>query len=129
MRDIEIRVYPSRSIRKKKAKALSIRPKRGLAMICIAGLLISWMPFQLAWLSLVPGTFTWMGLMVGLLILSLGMVGWFFPHYIKIIGFFSIILSILSLIGALGGLFIGMVLGIIGGGFCLAWKAPSSLNE
>lgn len=52
--------------------------------------------------------------LVGLLVLKM-------PEYSTIFGYFGVALSIASLMGSLGGLFVGMILGIIGSCLCIAW--------
>ncbi|ATY85377.1 hypothetical protein CVV65_10945 [Kyrpidia spormannii] len=103
-------------------RAMRRRPRAGLTLVTLAGLLIVWIPANLYWLAFVPGSFAFAGLLFGSLVLACGVVGWIMPRYVRLLGVFAIIVSILSIIGALGGMIIGMLLGIIGGALCVAWS-------
>jgi hypothetical protein len=102
------------------------RPKLALTLVCLSGLAILWMPVSLYWLAFVPGSFAFAGILFGSLVLGCGVVGWLMPQYVRLLGAFVIILSIASIIGALGGLIIGTLLGIVGGSLCIAWGPASS---
>lgn len=97
------------------------RPRAGLTLLILSGLLTLYIPVQLYWLTFVPGNFAFTGILFGGLLLTCGLIGWFMPQYVRVLGVFGILLSILSLMGALGGLVIGMLLGIVGGCLCIAW--------
>lgn len=101
------------------------RPKLALTLVCLSGLAILWMPVSLYWLAFVPGSFAYAGILFGSLVLGCGVVGWLMPQYVRPLGAFAIILSIASVIGALGGLIVGTLLGIVGGSLCLAWGPAS----
>jgi Family of unknown function (DUF6114) len=101
------------------------RPKLALTLVCLSGLAILWMPVSLYWLAFVPGSFAFAGILFGSLVLGCGVVGWLMPQYVRPLGAFAIILSIASIIGALGGLIIGTLLGIAGGSLCIAWGPAS----
>ncbi|SFS30347.1 DUF6114 domain-containing protein [Marininema halotolerans] len=113
----------------RRARKESIRPRAGLILLMFAGLLTLYVPIQLYWLTFVPGNFAFTGILFGGLLLSCGVIGWVMPRYVRLLGVFGIVLSILSLIGALGGLLIGMVLGIIGGSLCIAWDAKPEIGK
>lgn len=57
----------------------------------------------------------------GGIVLGCAVLGWIHPEKVQIFGVIGMIFSILSLIGAFGGLIIGMLLGIVGGALCAAW--------
>jgi Family of unknown function (DUF6114) len=101
------------------------RPRLGLSLITLSGLATLWIPVNLYWLAFVPGSFASAGFLFGTLILSCAILGWLFPENVRILGVFTIILSVFSIIGALGGLVVGTLLGIVGGALCIAW-APST---
>lgn len=90
-------------------------------MLILSGLFTLYIPVQLYWLTFVPGNFAFTGILFGGLLLACGLIGWFMPQYVRVLGVFGILLSILSLMGALGGMVIGMLLGIVGGCLCVAW--------
>ncbi|EGK11215.1 DUF6114 domain-containing protein [Kroppenstedtia eburnea] len=97
------------------------RPRAGLTLLILSGLFTLYIPVQLYWLTFVPGNFAFTGILFGGLLLACGLIGWFMPQYVRVLGVFGILLSILSLMGALGGMVIGMLLGIVGGCLCVAW--------
>ncbi|MBX6396218.1 MAG: hypothetical protein IRY98_11080 [Alicyclobacillaceae bacterium] len=98
------------------------RPRAGLILVCLSGLLILWIPANLYWLAFVPGSFAFAGLLFGTLVLACGVLGWFMPRYVRLLGALAMIISIVSVIGALGGMILGTLLGIIGGALCIAWS-------
>jgi hypothetical protein len=104
------------------------RPRLGLVFITLSGITTLWIPVNLYWLAFVPGSFAAAGLLFGTLILTCSILGWLFPQYTRILGIFTMILSVFSILGALGGLVIGTVLGIVGGALCIAWT-PSTGSE
>lgn len=61
------------------------------------------------------------GVVTGGIVLGCAILGWIYPEKVQIFGVVGMIFSILSLIGAFGGLIIGMLLGIVGGALCAAW--------
>lgn len=97
------------------------RPKAGLILVILAGLVILWIPVNLYWLAFVPGSFAFTGLLFGTMVLLCGILGWLMPQYVRLLGIFAMVLSVISIMGALGGLLIGTVLGVIGGPLCAAW--------
>ncbi len=106
------------------------RPFWGALLMMIAGLLILWGPSSLLQLAMLPGNSIWAGLLVGALLFVMGLIQLLAPSYALITGAIGIVLSLVSLIVALGGLGIGMLLGIIGGSLGVAWKpvaGPPSL--
>ena len=97
------------------------RPRLGLTLLTLAGLFIIWMPLviyvqEFGQFSLVFG-----GVIIGGIVLGSAVLGWIYPERVQIFGVVGLIFSILSLMGALGGLVIGMLLGIVGGSLCAAW--------
>lgn len=118
---------PMRSSKKGKPE----RPRAGLVLLILAGSFTLYVPVQLYWLTFVPGNFAFTGILFGGLLLSCGIIGWFMPQYVRVLGIFGILISILSLVGALGGLVIGMLMGIVGGCLCVAWdrKPPKDGEE
>ncbi|QYJ15440.1 hypothetical protein Rxycam_01263 [Rubrobacter xylanophilus DSM 9941] len=105
------------------------RPRLGLALLTLAGLLIIWMPLviyvqEFGQFSLVFG-----GVVIGGIVLGSAILGWIYPQRVQIFGVIGLIFSILSLMGALGGLVIGMLLGIVGGSLCAAWTPKKGSSE
>lgn len=98
------------------------RPLWGSIMTIVSGLMILYVPLNLYISTFLPGSIAVIGLLFGGLIILLGIVSLFFPNASKILGIFTIFLSILSVIGALGGFLFGTVFGIIGGSMLIAWR-------
>ncbi|MFB6172614.1 MAG: DUF6114 domain-containing protein [Haloarculaceae archaeon] len=103
----------------------SQRPFWGGVLLCLAGLVIGWVPAQFAGeLMFVGGTFTVIGLVFAAFVFLAGAFALYRPDLSTILGISGVALAILSLLGALGGLFVGMLVGIVGGNLCVAWTPP-----
>ncbi|WP_176222170.1 DUF6114 domain-containing protein [Tuberibacillus sp. Marseille-P3662] len=98
------------------------RPFWGATITILAALLILYIPLQLYAIAFIPGSFAFIGLMFGGLMLILGVLAFFYPQFSTVFGIMTIFLSVLSIMGALGGFVIGTILGIIGGSFCIGWQ-------
>jgi len=98
------------------------RPFWGATLSLIAGLIIMYMPIHLLEVALRPGNFVVLGLLFGGLITIIGILSYFYIKLNIIFGIITIFLSITSILGALGGLFLGTILGIIGGSLLLSWR-------
>ena len=98
------------------------RPLSGAIITIFSGLMILWVPLNLYLSTFLPGSIAIIGLLFGGMITLIGIVALFFPNASKILGIFTIFLSILSVIGALGGFLIGTLFGIIGGALLMAWN-------
>lgn len=98
------------------------RPFTGSVLMMLAGLLVLWGPITLIRFALLPGSVIWSGLLVGALLILMGLLQMLVPSYSLMAGAIGIILSLVSLVAAAGGLGIGMILGVIGGSLSVAWK-------
>ncbi|SDG10010.1 hypothetical protein SAMN05216218_11528 [Halorientalis regularis] len=97
----------------------------GALLLMIGGLIIGWVPIQFATeLAIIGGSFTVIGLVFAVMVFLTGAFVMARPEMSTVFGVIGIALSILSLIGALGGLFVGMLIGIAGGNLCVAWRHP-----
>lgn len=105
------------------------RPLWGSIITIISGLLILWVPFNLYLSTFLPGSVAIIGLLFGGLITLLGILSFFFPSSSKVLGIITIFLSILSVIGALGGFLFGTIFGIIGGSLLNAWRMVPDEEE
>lgn len=102
------------------------RPMLGSTLLILGGLLIAYVPVQFtSELMLVGGAFTILGMMFAVLVMFCGFSALVKPELSSIFGVLGIALSTLSLFGALGGLFIGMIVGTSGGILCYAWEPPA----
>ena len=101
------------------------RPFSGSILIILAGLLVLWGPIELLPFALLPGSNIWAGLLVGGLLLVMGLIQLLVPSNALVTGSSAVVLSLVSLPVAAGGLGIGMLLGIIGGAMGVAWQPVS----
>lgn len=109
------------------------RPVIGATFILMAGILVTWVGINIAPILFMPRSgLYWMGMIVGLAICALAFLSCTFTEKNMGLGIAAIILSIMSFLGAAGGLLLGGILGIIGGAMVLAWEkadVPESAQE
>lgn len=97
------------------------RPIVAVVLSLISGIFILGMGLVL--MSL-PGSLSTLGLLEGLVMCTLALLLLAYPKFSGILGAFIIVLAIFSIIGALGGLVLGTVFGMLGGTLAVAWKGP-----
>jgi Family of unknown function (DUF6114) len=69
------------------------------------------------------------GILIGALLIACGLALWFTPMHKTFYAIAGVLLSLLSFIGTnLGGFFVGMLLGIVGGSLAFAWS-PGTRTE
>lgn len=111
----------------------SRRPFWGASLCILSGLIILWVPAALYEVAAAPGSMIFVGFFFGGLTLLLGVLAQIMPRLSTLLGVLAIFSSVLSIMGALGGLFIGTILGIVGGAMQIAWKPefdiPSAAAE
>lgn len=106
--------------------AVSQRPILGSLTVVVAGGVIAIVPIQFGnLLALVGFQNTTVGLFIGGGIVLCGIAAFLWPSFSRELGIVTLALSVLSLFGALGGLVVGLVLGIIGGNMLMAWKTSA----
>ncbi|QLK27312.1 DUF6114 domain-containing protein [Natrinema zhouii] len=109
------------------------RPFMGGVLLCLAGFLITWVPMQiLPDLIFIGGQmagFLTIGALIGVFVFLTGVYALYRPARSHEIGVIGVVLSIFSLFGSLGGLFVGMLLGILGGNLCIAWKPGDDVAD
>lgn len=98
------------------------RPFWGGFLAILAAILILYIPIHLYAIAFIPGSLVFVGFLFGGLIFIVGFLAWFYPQFSTIIGIVIIFLSVLSIMGALGGFLIGSILGIIAGAICVGWE-------
>ncbi|MFB6164649.1 MAG: DUF6114 domain-containing protein [Haloarculaceae archaeon] len=107
-----------------------VRPFWGGVLLMLAGAIIGWFPLQFTTeLAFIGGISTVIGLVFAVLVFLSGAFVLARPDMSTIFGVIGIAMSILSLIGALGGMFVGMFIGIAGGNLCVAWQPPAGERE
>lgn len=106
------------------------KPFLGALLTVLSGLMILWVPLNLYLSTFLPGSVAVIGLLFGGLITLMGLMSLFLPSASKALGIIVIFLSILSVIGALGGFLFGTIFGIIGGSLLTAWRVvPAAQTE
>lgn len=101
------------------------RPFWGATLTLVAGLMILYIPIHLFAIAFSPGSYAILGILFGGLITLSGILAYFYPNLSTIFGIVTIFLSVLSIMGALGGFLIGTIIGIVGGALCIGWKAET----
>jgi len=99
------------------------RPFLGGILLMLGGLVTGYVSGGYALnLLLIGGAFTSIGLVVSLLMFLSGVAALAMPEESAAIGVIGTAMSLLSLLTAIGGLLVGLLLGIHGGVACWAWK-------
>lgn len=99
------------------------RPTLGGVLIVVAGILMLLVTWQFTLELLAFGNaFTVIGFIFGALVVLTGVLTIAAPELSTPLGITAIALSILGIIGALGGLLFGTVIGIVGGSLAIAWQ-------
>ncbi|WP_157052472.1 DUF6114 domain-containing protein [Ornithinibacillus contaminans] len=99
----------------------SNRPFWGATLTVLAGLMILYIPLQLYAIAFIPGSLVFVGFIFGGLVIILGVCTYIYPQFSTVFGIATIFLSILSVMGALGGFLIGTIIGIVAGALAIAW--------
>ncbi|HLW18261.1 MAG TPA: DUF6114 domain-containing protein [Actinomycetota bacterium] len=88
----------------------------------VGGLPMWYFPMKAVQFLFVSKTPIWQGILVGVLVETFALLLWIQPAHRTMYGVFIVLLSLVSFITSdFGGLFIGMLLGILGGSLALAW--------
>lgn len=102
----------------------------GAVLLMVAGLIVGYVPLQFTMeLILIGGPFTAIGLLFAVLIFLTGVFALLRPDLSTILGIAGVAFSILSVVGALGGLLIGLLIGIVGSNLLIAWQPPGTREE
>lgn len=115
----------ARTYRARFADWRSERPFWGGVIMILAGTLIGYIPLNLAMsVPLVPSHFAYAGLIFAVVVVLCGAFAIVQPTLATFFGIVGILVSIISIFGALGGFGIGTLLGILGGSLIVAWETP-----
>jgi len=107
------------------ARWRSRRPFAGGVSLILAGLMIGAIPVRLQTIPATSGvSYSALGIVFAAMVLFCGVFVLVRPQLSTLVGVTGIAMSILSLIGAFGGLVFGMLVGIVGGSLCVAWHEP-----
>lgn len=100
------------------------RPFLGGVLILIGNMFMWLVTLDYAPSLLLIGSQTaFIGLVISSFVFLTGVFALMEPEYSTIIGYIGVPLSFISLMGALGGLLIGMILCITGSCLCIAWES------
>ncbi|WP_335999593.1 DUF6114 domain-containing protein [Halorientalis halophila] len=104
------------------------RPLIGPIVVALAGLVIAAVPLQFAGVfgAIGAGDAPMVGLAIGVGLVLTGVAARVRPTFTSELGAVAIVLSLSSVFGALGGLGVGLLLGVLGGSLCVAWKPATS---
>jgi NO-binding membrane sensor protein with MHYT domain len=98
------------------------RPFWGGLWCVLGGAAMAYGPTTAVKVILISGTVVWAGILVGVLVATMGLFLWFTPHLRHLVGIVAVLLSIVSLLTSdYGGFGIGLVLGTVGGALGFAW--------
>lgn len=97
------------------------RPFWGATLTILAALIIMYIPLQLYAIAFIPGSLVFIGFLFSGILFIIGIFSFIYPQFSTIFGVLTIFLSVLSIMGALGGFIIGTIIGIIAGALCIAW--------
>ncbi len=105
------------------------RPCWGAFCVLLASLLMLWEPVSLLQSDMLPVSTPWAGLLVAGLLCAMGLVDLLAPDHALVAGAVGVVLSLVSLVTVLGGFGIGMVLGIIGSSYVIAWQPEKKIRS
>jgi len=95
----------------------------------LGGVLIAYGPTTAFKVILVSGTTVWLGVLMGVLVLVMGLFLWFTPHLRQLVGILAAVFAMASLLTSdYGGFVVGLVLGTLGGALGFAW-APARTKK
>jgi hypothetical protein len=98
------------------------RPFWGGLWCILGGAIIAYGPTTAVKVILISGATVWLGILVGLLVVLMGLFLWFAPHLRHLVGVMAVALSMVSLITSdYGGFLVGLLFGTIGGALGFAW--------
>jgi len=107
-----------------------LRPFWGGSLLVVGGLLVAFLPLYFDQLLLFTNDgFTTRGLLFAVLIMVCGLAALLLPAFSSVLGGLGMLLSTLSLFGALGGFVVGALVSGIGGLLCFAWQPPEDVGQ
>jgi hypothetical protein len=93
----------------------------------LGGLLIAYGPTTGIKVIFVSGTIVWLGILVGVLVITMGFFLWFTPHLRHLVGILAALFATVSLFTSdYGGFLVGLLLGTLGGALGFAWTPVRS---
>jgi len=102
------------------------RPFWGGTLLLLAGLSMGLMPvFAADARPFAVGSFTGSALLFAVLLVFCGLSALTFPRLASVVGLSGMLVSVLSVFGALGGYLVGSFFGGVGGLLAFAWRPPT----
>ena len=102
------------------------RPFWGGTLLLFGGLAMGFIPVIAAgMLPFAVGSFTGSALLFAALLMLCGLSALTFPRVSSVVGLAGMLVSVLSVFGALGGYLVGSFLGGVGGLLAFAWRPPT----
>jgi hypothetical protein len=102
------------------------RPFWGGTLLLLAGLAMAFIPLVAAGtLPFAVGSFTGSAVLFALLLVVCGLSALTFPRLSSVVGLSGMLVSVLSVFGALGGYLVGSFFGGVGGLLTFAWRPPT----
>jgi hypothetical protein len=102
------------------------RPFWGGTLLLLAGLAMAFMPLVAAGaLPFAVGSFTGSAVLFAVLLVLCGLSALTFPRLSSVVGLSGMLVSVLSVFGALGGYLVGSFFGGVGGLLTFAWRPPT----
>ncbi|MFB6163743.1 MAG: DUF6114 domain-containing protein [Haloarculaceae archaeon] len=106
------------------------RPFAGGALLLLASVVIAYVPMQMAGELLMFGNaISAVGLLFAGLVAIAGLLALAEPEHSTYVGAFGILAAMLSVFGALGGLVVGTLLGVLGGSLCVGWTDEPAVSD
>lgn len=100
------------------------RPFWGGVLMMLASGFIAWVPLNVSSIVFLGVFVGPVGYLFAGLLFASGLLALRRPDLHDVLGVSGVFFSLLSVFGALGGLFIGMLVGTIGGLLCYSWGPP-----
>lgn len=106
------------------------RPTLGAVLLMVSGLMVAYAPIRFASeLIVIAGPLTAIGVPFGILIFLTGVGSVLRPDLSTYLGIAGVTFSILSVVGTLGGMLVGLLVGIVGSNLLIAWHPPEAREE
>ncbi len=106
------------------------RPVLGSVLVMIGAIFVLIVGISVFPMLLLPGSgLMWAGLVTGLVMIVLAILSMIKPQSHVTIGSFLILASILSFVGAAGGLIIGGIIGLLGGALVVGWSGKQTEKQ
>lgn len=103
------------------------RPYLGAVLLILSGLIIGYVSIEFTMeLILIGGPSTAIGLLFAALIFQTGVFALLRPDLSTFLGIAGVALSILSVVGGFGGLFVGLLIGVLGGNLLISWQSSDT---